>query len=538
MGIDIFNASSEFFNDICVKTNDGKDIILSDRRTDIFQNISFCQDGCKYEGMNYNLMVANCKCDSSSLQGGSNHSENKYNNTGAVELNSFLKSYFFNSLSLFNLDVLHCSNLVFDPQILKANIGFYFMLIMIAIQTSFLIIFLIKRLKPIKNYLSRFITLASPIKKNNIFNNNRNVNKLSLRIRNPQQGKNNNIEIYNSTKKLIISNNKDNIISKDELLKNNEISEKKLNLKENNNNDIVKINLDPKNINKFDIDNPVSNEEEKNSSKKIGENIIKLEDINEHKETVVSGIENIENKSDNCCINCINKFKLTQEDEDLLDIEYNEAVEKDQRSVFRIYWSYLIDSQIILGTFLTENYLDLFIIKLSFFVFTFQISFFLNAFFYTDDYISDAYHNDGVLDFISGLPKSIYSFIATSITTNLLKMLSNSKSELLKIVRNRKKEDNYIKLVNEKLNKLYIKLIVYFIFLFVLGLFFLYYVTAFCAVYSNSQKYWFIGCIESFIFDSLFSITVCLIIAALRYISIHFEKKMLYGIANIFAIIV
>ena len=56
MGIDIFNASSEFFNDICFKTKDGKDIILNDRRTDIFQNISFCQDGCKYEGMNYNLI--------------------------------------------------------------------------------------------------------------------------------------------------------------------------------------------------------------------------------------------------------------------------------------------------------------------------------------------------------------------------------------------------------------------------------------------------------------------------------------------------
>ena len=44
-------------------------------------------------------------------------------------------------------------------------------------------------------------------------------------------------------------------------------------------------------------------------------------------------------------------------------------------------------------------------------------------FFYTDEYISDAYHNDGVLDFFSGLPKCIYSFIATLITTNLLRML-------------------------------------------------------------------------------------------------------------------
>ena len=88
-----------------------------------------------------------------------------------------------------------------------------------------------------------------------------------------------------------------------------------------------------------------------------------------------------------------------------------------------MYWGFLVDSQIILGTFCTEDNLDLFVIKLSFLVFTFQISFFLNALFYTDEYISDAYHNEGVLDFLSGLPKSIYSSVATLIITNLLRML-------------------------------------------------------------------------------------------------------------------
>ena len=178
MGIDIFNASSEFFNDICFKTNDGKDIILNDRRTDIFQNISFCQDGCKYEGMNYNLMVANCICDSSSLQGGTNHSEYKYNNTGMIQFESFLKSYLANSLTIFNFGVLHCTNLVFDTEILKTNIGFYFLLLMIALQVSFLVIFFIKRLKPIKHYLDKFIALANPIKKNNRININGNKNQI------------------------------------------------------------------------------------------------------------------------------------------------------------------------------------------------------------------------------------------------------------------------------------------------------------------------------------------------------------------------
>ena len=70
-GIDVFDASNEFFNDIChpYSDPDGKDIILTDRRKDIYQNATFCQYGCSYLGMNYNLMVANCKCGSSVLQG-------------------------------------------------------------------------------------------------------------------------------------------------------------------------------------------------------------------------------------------------------------------------------------------------------------------------------------------------------------------------------------------------------------------------------------------------------------------------------------
>ena len=69
-GIDVFNPTDDYFNDICKNydNNDGKDIIIQDRRTDIYQNVSFCQKGCEYDGMNYELMTANCICDSNSLQ--------------------------------------------------------------------------------------------------------------------------------------------------------------------------------------------------------------------------------------------------------------------------------------------------------------------------------------------------------------------------------------------------------------------------------------------------------------------------------------
>ena len=224
---------------------------------------------------------------------------------------------------------------------------------------------------------------------------------------------------------------------------------------------------------------------------------------------------------------------LSKTDENLQELGYEESLIYDKRSFMRMYFSFLKENQIILNTFFTKNYLDLFVIKLSFLIFTFQMSFFLNALFYTEDYISEAYHNDGVLDFISSLPKSIYSFMVTLIISNLLRMLSNSKSELMKIIIERRKAQNYNNLINVKLLKLRKKLIVYFILIFLLGIFFLYNVTAFCAVYYNSQKFWLVGCIESFALDSLVAVITCIFITFFRYISIKKEIKYLYSLSNI-----
>ena len=133
------------------------------------------------------------------------------------------------------------------------------------------------------------------------------------------------------------------------------------------------------------------------------------------------------------------------------------------------------------------------------------------------------------------MPKSIYSFIVTLIITNLLKILSNSKSELIRLIRNSRKAKNYTFLIDIKLRKLRKKLIVYFILVFLLGILFLYYVSAFCSVYKNSQKYWFIGCLQSFGIDSLVAVFICIFLSIFRYIAIKVRIKCFYVLDNIIA---
>jgi hypothetical protein len=284
------------------------------------------------------------------------------------------------------------------------------------------------------------------------------------------------------------------------------------------------------NSNNDKIYNIKSNIKKTSKMKKFNSNQQKINFNNIHKMETGGAAKNDINKS-----KIIKKeiTKLSQTDSELQDMDYEEAIIHDKRSYLRMFWAFLVDTQIILGTFCTENYLNLFVIKLSFFVCTFQISFFLNALFYTDEYISDANHNEGVLDFFTGLSKAIYSFIATLIITNLLIMLSNSKEELMKIIRGKRNYKEYIKAIKDKLRSLRNKLIAYYIIIFILGIFFLYYVSAFCAVYRNSQKYLFLGFVESFVVDTLVAIILCLILSLLRYLAIYKNIKCLYSTANV-----
>ena len=604
-GVDVFNPKDEFFNNICHQYENtlGTDIILNDRRTDIYQNVTFCQDGCSYNGVNYSLMVANCLCDSSSLQVDNNNITRSEIDKEENTFKSFTKSFIENLFS-FNFEVTKCYNLILNKKILANNIGFYCLSSMVTLQLIFLFIYLIKRLKPVKNFMINFIMNNFRIANMNYNKNNKNINhitninkkkkkkKSGIKAMPPPKNnfpkKNNKKENSNKKKKKVTKskiteskpnknndidlkfvmskNNIDSIISisrnenKDyglklldsDKLENSEgkniiisqnfssiiniqtpiINIKNYSKKESNliTTNKIKKQKDKKNNNNDKIYNIESNKKQN-----IKRNIFEKSKNNNNKD--IHHMETILYKNNNIAINPkINKecpLKLSINDSNIQDLDYEAAIIYDKRTYLSMFWGFMVDSQIIFGTLCTENNLDLFVIKLSFLIFTFQISFFLNALFYTDEYISNAYHNEGILDFFSGLPKSVYSFIATLVTTNLLRMLSSSKSELLKLLKHNNNMNSSLNMITIKLEKLQKKLIIYFILLFILQSFFLYYVTAFCSVYRYSQKYWFLGCLESFGMDFLVSLISCIFLALCRYISIKKHIKCFYVLAGI-----
>jgi hypothetical protein len=478
-----------------------------------------------------------------------------------VTLNNLVSS-FTSEIFASNIDIIKCYNLVFEPNLLKNNKGFFTFVAIISVQIGILIFFFVKKITPIKVFMEN-LNNSKPTKIN------RRIMKRKTEIKNVNI--NNLITKENQENENIIQKNENNnndINIENYQLNNNLKSQKDINQINNILNNQPKENLqkkiianDIKNISKvnrrhtshtirkFNNNKNLIENIHKNNTKIVENNIIietenriinlkeNINNTNDKKDKIsCQSIKSEEYKSQNTEseLNKKNKKNLyTPDYERYNDMEYNDAIEIDQRSFFKIYLDFLFKNHIIFNTFFAEVYLELRTIKISFLLFGLEISFFLNAIFYTDKYISDTYHNNGILNFFSSLPKAIYSFIVTLILSTLLKMLSNSKKQLEKIIEEKDKNHNYLEAVKNELNKLNKKLYIYFIIIFILGFVFTYYSSAFCAVYKNSQAFWLLGCFESFALDLLTPFAICLALAGIRYLAIRKKNKCIYKIYSI-----
>ena len=206
--VDVFNVNDTFFNDIChpFKSENG-DIIIKDRRDDLFQNVTFCGEGCLYNGVDFDLMIARCICDSNNVQTGEDNNLGLDNERKGVSLNDIVNS-FQGELFNFNFKVITCYNLVFDSNILKRNIGFQVMISLIGIELFLFLFFSKNRLKPIRNYMLVFepfdpnIDPPNPPKKNKILNSEN--DNLSDFV--PENQNNNEKEPQKSRKSIIFNN--------------------------------------------------------------------------------------------------------------------------------------------------------------------------------------------------------------------------------------------------------------------------------------------------------------------------------------------
>ena len=215
---------------------------------------------------------------------------------------------------------------------------------------------------------------------------------------------------------------------------------------------------------------------------------------------------------------------------------FEEAILYDMRSVCTIFFIFLLSKESICHAFLYRSPLVLFPLRLCMLIFIISSDLALNAFFYFDDKISEKYKyakNLFLFTFNSNLTIILLSTLIGFLFMTLFTNLSNSTNKIRDVFR---KEEEKIKknkkysvsdkrkkeIINEIeniLKKHKIKVIIFITIEFLLMLFFWYYVTAFCHVYSSTQISWLL--------DSFLSVLSRLVI--INLISLGFAK--LYRIA-------
>ena len=160
----------------------------------------------------------------------------------------------------------------------------------------------------------------------------------------------------------------------------------------------------------------------------------------------------------------------------------------------------------------------------------------LNVFFFSDESMHNVYQSGGVYNFFEQLYQMIISTLISQLLQIFLNYLSMTDIHYYRI---KSLDKNYI---NEEkvlsiINCIKYKLIVFYSSTFLLFLFFWYTVSAFCAVYANTQGIFVGDSYTSFFMGLLYPFALYLAPTALRIISLRAKEnknlKILYSLGNI-----
>ena len=510
-GINIFDTSNEFYNNLCFdyKLNTDKDIALQDRIKLFYPNISLCDSGCTQTSVDLVNMTANCECQFNDISTPSTKDNKKEENVLIENLLGDILDFIDTS----NIAVGKCAKKS-GKYIFKCY-GTYITLSLLVINIVFSIIFYLIELNKIKiyiynntqNYLQLIYTSPSinfepPPKKNKKRNSD---NTISIKSKKNEESKiifntktSNNKNEKNKKQKNIISNEIEGIRIKTQT---NKPSQCRINTKDN------LMQPTSNNINIY--------KKSKFHKEKKGEKKKKDSELEKNK-------------------TYFNEYFATSADE----MEYDDAIVKDERKFCEFFIDKLKDDQIICNTFISSDALKPRSIKIILFVLNFLLYFVINALFINDDYVSEVYNLEKKDNFFSFIPRSIdrvfYATVINIIIGYIVDFFFVEENKMKRIFLREK--DNRIILEEQIVNfvnKIKISYISFTIFVFVMFGICLYYLICFNSIYPKIQIEWIKSSIFIFLIIQIISILQCLLEAILRFTSFYFKSERIFKVSKL-----
>ena len=485
--LDKYNPKSEYYNDICSKatSDSGTDINLKDRKNEyIDNNMSLCEENCKFVEYDYSIKKAKCSCDIKFQIPEIN--DIKFNK------NDLYKS-FIEIKNVMNLNVMKCYKTVLKINDLLKNYGYFIIFFILLFYFFCMFIFCCCSFNKLRNE-TKNIVFALKYNKSPKINSNIIFNKKNLFNKNSKINfKKGNIRIQ---KKL---NNQKN----------------KLKLKKDN---IIKLKIRnqriKRNYSRIVINNNKDKDKDKSNQKFGPINIV-------NKELIMK--KNISNK---------NALKL--KDFEINSLNYEKALLLDKRGYFEYYISLLKNNHPLFFSCFTLNDYNSFIIKMFLFFYSFSLDLTINALFFNDNTMHKIYEDKGKYNLLYQIPQILLSILISKIIDSIIRPLSLSQDNIvqLKNIKNKSGVEIKYKIL---IRKLKMKFTFFFILTFLVLTFFLYYITCFCGVYVNTQIHLIKDTLISFIIGLLYPFGMLLIPGIFRILSLKIKKskrKYLYKFSS------
>ena len=519
-GYNIFDSGDPFYTDICslYTTLNGTDMLIIDRRQDIYYNIgniTMCQIGCEFLFYNTTTKKSVCDCE---IQASTDE------DLGDVKFSSKkLAKKFTEPIANSNFKVMKCYQLAFETKKIFKNIGRIIMTIIFLFYLISVFCYLIKERKKI----NKFLRLIKKSNKDINFNLITNKNKDKEKSKDKKKEKNKVNSKENETPKK----------KKKKKKKKNEPPRKKKSKKKERKKEFI--NSTNKTIN-MNNSSPFNKDKDNN---KFNINIFPIKEFKNNKNFIINPkdskktLNNLDNKIyENCIINYGNL-----NDQEINSLEYDMAILIDERTYFQYYWSLLKKKHLILFTFLPANDYNLYTLKIALFLLSFSLYFTINGFFFSDSTMHKIAEDNGKFDIVYQIPQILYSSFISAIINILLKNLSLSENEILKLKKeyenNNKGLKNYSKQIR---NCIKVKFSMFFIISFLFLIFFWYFISCFCGVYTNTQIILFKDTIISFGLSMVYPFGLNLLPGFFRIPALRDKKhnsKCLYKLSGYIALI-
>ena len=226
-------------------------------------------------------------------------------------------------------------------------------------------------------------------------------------------------------------------------------------------------------------------------------------------------------------------------DEELNRMDYEEAIIYDKRKYSQYYWSLLKKKQMIVLTFVSNNDYNVFLLKFSLFILSIALFFSINTLFFRESTMHQIFSEKGKYNLLYQIPQVLYSTLISFFMNLILKKLSLSQNDLIDL----KQEEDQMKakkLADKSKKLLQIKLYIFFFLGLLLFLFFWYYITAFAAVYTNTQIHLIKDTLLSFGITMAYPFPINLIPGIFRLNALKDGKKnkeLIFKIGQIIALI-